>query len=968
MNQTTSEIDILKRKLQREKLARKQAEDLLEKKSLDLYLTNEKLRALNQSLEKEVEERTAQIKAGESKFKSIVENANDIIYRLNRRGEVTYVNAVGLSKIGYQFKEIAGTTFSNLVHPDYLNELTQFYQHQYAGRIESTYKEFAVLTKDKGLLWLGQHVQFIFEGRLLKEIIVFAKDMSEQKIVRDELLSMTSRLKTLIANLQTGILVEDENRKVVLSNQCFCDIFQIPLDPKDLIGTDCSQSAELVKHLFLDPEGFTVRISEILSAKQLVVNEELEMVNGRIFERDYIPIISENMYKGHLWQYRDITERKISEKQIRQSEEKYRGIIENMELGLMEVDNKGKIIRAYNRFCDMLGYTKEELHGKDANKILLPEEYLSVMELQDQQRTLGIAGVYEIELKKKDGSRIWVLISGAPFYNGQGEVVGSVGIHYDISERKKLEEDLKLAKKVAESARDAEKQFLANMSHEIRNPINAIIGVTNLLFDTPLAEEQLEYLNTIKFSSDILLDLISGILDLSKIESGQLHIEEKVVDLQSTVNAVIQTYKFKTAGKPIDYCVQIEEDVPAHVLADRTILNQIFLNLLGNAVKFTEKGAIGIKVRMTSETAQTVALEFEIWDTGIGIAEDKKEIIFQSFRQASSETQIKYGGTGLGLSIVKQLVSNYGGEIEVSSRLGRGSSFIFHMTFAKVEEGAYEASKACTVMGEALSFRKVLIVEDNKVNQTYLAGLLKKWGIEFNIAMNGVEALEFMQHHLYDLVLMDIRMPVMDGYETTIQIRSSIQNPNKDIPIIALTASALVDERDRALAAGMNHHLPKPFSPEQLYQVLEGFDFKNEQSDDSLAERKVEDKKEYLFSEQLDAAYLQEFYQHDFVHAQIMFDVFLEIIEGEVNCLHEAFTNKDWHEFKIVAHRIKPNFAMVGLTAYTELMLYFEDQILAESTTELLEKNYRNFVTEFPAQLELVRNEAQRIQKFNGSI
>ncbi len=283
--------------------------------------------------------------------------------------------------------------------------------------------------------------------------------------------------------------------------------------------------------------------------------------------------------------------------ELRESEEKYRGIIENMELGLMEVDNNDVIIRPYERFCQMVGYTAEELIGKIAAEVFVDEELRAIIDDQNKERKHGRSSVYEVPIRCKDGSVIWVLISGAPIHNLKGEIIGSIGIHYDISEKKRLIEDLALAKRIAEESQLAEKQFLANMSHEIRTPLNAIIGMAHLLYDTKPTVEQREFLDVLKNSSNFLHALISDILDMSKIEAGQIELITKEIDLIGIIRTHQKAYELRTEGRPIEVEALIDARLEGNFIGDELLINQVLNNLLSNAEKFTEQGAIGISVK-----------------------------------------------------------------------------------------------------------------------------------------------------------------------------------------------------------------------------------------------------------------------------------------------------------------------------------------------------------------------------------
>ncbi len=951
------QISILQRKLEREKTARKEAERLLEEKSFHLFEANRKLNRAYNKLEEKSKHKEEQLIKTEERFRSIIDNAVEIIYRTDEKGLIKYVNKAGLELFGYEKEEARNRHFTYFVHPECKEEIANFYQEQFANKVTSTYKEFKAVTKFGKVIWMGQNVQFIWEDDQLREIVSIARDLSEPIIVQRELENTTLRLTNLIQNIHGAILVENEDRKIILANQQFCDLFGIPVEPHLLRGMDCANSAEESKHLFKNEEGFVAGIEKILLHRKPMIGDQLIMKSGRVVERDYIPIFSNNEYKGHLWQYRDITERKQSEHLQRINEEKYRSIIENMELGLLEVDNHGKIVRAYDRFCQMVGYKPEELIGKDANKIFLPPEYEIVMQQQVEDRARGEGGVYEVEMFKKSGERMWALISGAPVMDSLGNQTGTIGIHYDITKRKKLEKDLIAATEEAKKARDAEKQFLANMSHEIRNPINAIVGVTNLLYDTPLNDQQLDFVKTVKYSSDILLQLISGILDLAKVESGTVELDEKPVDIRSLAKAIIKTYEFRTGDKSLQYKLEIDPAVPAFVIADSSILNQILLNLLGNASKFTEEGEIGLTIENVARNQEYHTLRFTVSDTGLGIDPDKINLIFDSFKQASTDIKLKYGGTGLGLTIVKRLIGYYDGQITVQSEQGKGSSFIFDLQL-KESSILFESANEHHEPGISTSdFNEVLIVEDNIVNQKYLAALLTKWGIRHQIAPNGLEAIKLSAQTKFDVILMDIRMPVLDGYEATIRIRSDEMNPNVDTPIVALTASALVDERDKALAIGMNYHMTKPFTDVQLQKVMQNF--KPIQQPTSP----TNSMNQFSFSPELDIKYLEEFYGDDYERAALMFSIFTKNVPSEVEQLKNLLKDQSWEELGKLAHKIKPNFMMVGLSDFSHLMNDVEKCIKNEAVLcDNLIDSLQGFFSDFTSAIKIVEKENDRLQ------
>ncbi len=613
--------------------------------------------------------------------------------------------------------------------------------------------------------------------------------------------------------------------------------------------------------------------------------------------------------------------------ELKESEVKYRSVMENMDLGLLEVDNEGKIIRAYDKFLNMTGYTEEELVGQDAKDLLITDEYKDVLTHQENKRLNGIPDVYEVVIKKKNGERRWVLISGAPFHNEKGEVIGSLGIHYDITDRKNLELSLKKAKEEAIRAQEAEKEFLARMSHEIRTPLNAIIGMTHLISETKLDESQENLIEILLNSADILKNLVSDILDISKIDSGAIEIQNKDFDLRRQANILMQTISLKNRNKAIDYRVKFEDEIPLRVCADQQILNQILLNLLSNAEKFTEEGFIELRIRKVDETKEDIKLIFEIEDTGKGMTGEELDRIFVNFRQANKNISKKYGGTGLGIPIANKLLNLLGSELSVESSLNKGSRFYFELRLLKAEnKPIIELEEDIT---DDIDFGKisVLIAEDNTMNIQYITRLFQKWGIEFQITMNGKEAIEAFENNQFDLILMDLSMPVMSGFEASRKIREMRVHGGDTIPIIALTASTFMTKRQLAKGAGMTDFLSKPFTPIQMREILKKYTRHN-----VADQHKVQSD---LVTSELDRETLVNLYGNDHDYALEMFQLFLDTIDGELDRLNTFLADQDIQAVKKQLHKIKPGLLMVGLKGVHGQLESLESEISMLPSDEL---------------------------------
>ncbi len=508
------------------------------------------------------------------------------------------------------------------------------------------------------------------------------------------------------------------------------------------------------------------------------------------------------------------------ERQIRLQEEKYRNITANMNLGLIEVDNNDVIQYANQSFCHISGYSVDELIGEIATNLFIPEEKYNTIFKKAQKRAHGESDTYEIQAINKQGDKRWWFISGAPNYDDQGNLIGSVGIHLDITEQKQMEKELEKAKLMAEAAASAKDLFLANMSHEIRTPLNVIIGMIRELNRQDLSSKQQLFVSNSKVAAKHLLNIINNILDMAKIESGEVEIQSSPFSLSKLIENITQMMEVQVQDKNLEFKVIMDPNLDEFLLGDEVRMRQVLLNLLGNAIKFTDKGSITLEVSIVEDLKAAQIVRIKVQDTGVGMSDEFMTQIFEKFSQEETASTRKFDGTGLGMAISRDLVSLMGGDLAVKSRKNSGTYFSFDVVLPKTDYVESHENIAGPGDYSKTQTPTILLVEDNEMNRFIALQTLKQLGANIVEAANGKEAIQIMENEDFDLILMDIQMPEMDGVQATKFIRTDL---GLDVPIIALTANAFKRDIDQYLAHGMNDYITKPYDEMDFLKKVRQF-------------------------------------------------------------------------------------------------------------------------------------------------
>ena len=786
---------------------------------------------------KKVEQRLAD---EEERIRLILESAAEGIYGIDTQGVCTFINQAALRILGFSSRDqVLGLNGHLLFHHSHADG-TPFPMQD--CRIVHAFRSSNGAHSDEEVFWRSDGTSFPVEywshpllrgGQAIGSVVTFL-DISQRRSFELAIRESEQKFRAVFEGAELGIAVAEIKNGHTTVNPayrrmlgCTADemrslsIFDQLTHPDD-VERDLNSFRPLARG---EIDRLHIEKRYLLRDGRLVwASVELSLLRDAAGAPQYI-----------LGLAADITERKRAEEELRASERQLRAFIEDAPVAVAMFDREIRYLAASRRWITDYGFGRNDLFG-----VCLYDAIPNFPEKWKDTHRRGLAGekqhIEEDHWFRSDGTPQWVSWALHPWRDPSGNIGGIIISAEDISQRKLNEQLLHDAKRAAEAANAAKSTFLANMSHEIRTPLNGILGMTELILDTQLTADQRENLSLVRFSADSLLAIINDILDFSKIEAGKLDIELIPFQLRDSLQPILKTCAIRAQQKGLQFAFNAPADVPDALIGDPGRLRQVLLNLIGNAIKFTERGQILVAVAAAFPTKGRVLLHFGVKDTGIGVPLEMQEKIFAAFAQADGSMARKYGGTGLGLAICVRLVQMMGGRIWVESVPERGSIFHFTLDLALAQENAIpiggqpvcseEAPQTQPLLSASLEAAagrgcRVLLVEDNAVNRTLAQRLLQKRGFTVSIAVDGKQAIAAMQSAEFDLVLMDIQMPEMDGFEATAEIRKREKLTGRRTPIIALTAHALKEDRERCLSAGMDAYVTKPIRPAELFSVIQ---------------------------------------------------------------------------------------------------------------------------------------------------
>ena len=776
----------------------------------------------------------------EQSFRLLIENTKDLIWTSDLELRWTYVSPSVEQFLGFTPAEAMARNITEILAPASADLAVRLVAQTLAdaahdatalSRTHTVEMEF--VHKNGGTVWGESLVTAILdsEGRPVGMMGV-TRNVSDRKRMERSLRESEYRYRALMEG------TSDYTWKV----NADCVYTDVSPKVRDMLGYEPEEIVGKTPFDLMPPEDIN-RITEafwqVASMQERLVALENTVVakNGTrlVVETSGVPIFDEEgRFAGYHGYDHDITDRKRAEEALQKSERHYRALSDALHDLVWEVDAKGTFTSISPRVKETLGYEPEEVLGRRVSEFMVPEDAGRMREwFADVARRRASFTAVENTILHKNGSRVVMESNGVPLFDAKGDLVGYQGCDRDITQRKRAEEELQRAKEAAEIATRAKSEFLANMSHEIRTPMTAILGFADLLSNSLSVPEDAEAVQTIKRNGLYLMNIIDDILDLSKIEAGRMILERVSCDPAAILADIFSLMRVRARAKSLSLHVEWKGPIPATIQSDPLRLRQILINLIGNAIKFTEIGTVRVTGRMVAPQAGRPQMQFDITDTGIGMSPQQIGRIFQPFTQGDSSTNRMFGGTGLGLVISKRLAEMLGGNITVSSTVGQGSTFTL-----TIDVGSMEGVRMLLEPGEGIRPDKrptesgagqrairldgrILLVEDGRDNQRLISRLLTLAGAEVALAENGQQAVDLVlaarrESRPFDLILMDMQMPVMDGYHATRLLRDE----GIDLPIIALTAHAMSGDRDKCLEAGCTDYLSKPIDRTSLLKTV----------------------------------------------------------------------------------------------------------------------------------------------------
>ncbi|WP_209331693.1 PAS domain S-box protein [Lunatimonas salinarum] len=748
------------------------------------------------------------------KAKLIVEKSPAVLFTLDptKHFQITYVTE-NINQFGYKAKELIleGVSFLDLIHPqDVADYLASFKQSEQPARA----REYRIKTSRGNYLWVEDKVSEIrvVNGEICRYEGLF-QDITEKKKDRAEIEKVKNQYRVLASNIPyTNVFLIDPGYRYIVAegpNFEYWGLEKAYFEGKTIKEANTT-NFDVILPLF----------KKAKKGRQMATMELKYM--KRVYQLIAMPIFEGNELEYFLGIIRDITRERAIQQALEKSEQKYRNLVEESTELIFSIDTELSVSYVSPNIRQFLGYETFEFTGGGFLDYLHPDDRVALDQFT-QKNPLSYfeqRPIFDCRMRHRDGSYRIFSVSGKLIQDEKGEVKYYSGIARDNTKLKETQRELLIAKERAEKALEAKSQFLSVMSHEIRTPMNAVIGLSHLLLEEDPREDQLENLRTLQFSAENLLGLINDILDFNKIDSGKVELEYVLFEPQHLLNRIIRSYAYQIREKSLELLLDVSDELPRQVMGDPVRLSQILNNLISNAVKFTKAGKVEIKMTLARQTDKEVTITFQVIDTGIGIPSDKLDYVFEAFTQASSDTTRRFGGTGLGLAIVKKLVLLLGSDIKVASTEGKGTSFRFDLTFDLAKKDYSKGKQEVQVLKDLQNI-SILVAEDNLVNQVLLRKYLTKWGVgTIEFAPNGRVALELFEGGDFDILLIDLQMPVMDGLEMAKEIRSKEKGKGKRVPLIALTASSFSEVQEQLGQSGLDDYVAKPFNPADLYAKI----------------------------------------------------------------------------------------------------------------------------------------------------